>query len=166
MLSLERRIYFESNNEKDFGSKRSSWRTDAIYRHEGVFKIAHAEETSGNEVIVNDGNYSINGTTYTYTGNFTALFRAGGTWGSEDANNNTLTFNGGTISDGSLVYIWAGYSSYGNVSGNTLNLYGGEFPVTNGFFGGGTHNGNNATNNTINIGTKIYFGDVEYRYQS
>lgn len=164
LREFERRVHCESNSEKIVVGKRCSWRIYAISSGGGR-AVVHAEETSNNEVIVNNGNYSINGTTYTYTGYLSSVYWAGGSFNTAlNANNNIFTINGGNLSP-ETGGIWAGHSYYGNVNGNILYLYGGNFESTRELTAGGlTYNGGAtgyASNNILNIGGKIYWGTTD-----
>ena len=121
--------------------------------------VVHAEynppsATENNEVIINDGNYSLNGTNYTFTNPLTNTY--GTIWGATASatsfSNNIFTINGGTL-QGSI--LGAVYSPEGSASYNTLNLNGGTFLEFGSFFGA---NANAlAQGNVVNIGQGVTF---------
>ena len=121
--------------------------------------VVHAEynppsAASNNEVIVNNGNYSINGTSYNFTNPLTNTFGTiwGATAGATSFTNNIFTINDGTL-QGSI--LGAVYSPDGFASYNTLNLNGGTFLEFGSFFGA---NANTlAQGNIINIGSGVTF---------
>ncbi|MBQ7453662.1 MAG: hypothetical protein IJS69_01200, partial [Selenomonadaceae bacterium] len=135
----------------------------------GGCNVVHADadfespdNPSNNTIEVNANSYTLNGTTFNYSGWFGQSYGSlyGGYALSGDVSGNTFTFNGGNIRG---ISIYGGFSANGNVSNNVLNFNGGNFStdiIAGGWMENPYGNSGNVTGNTVNIGSGANFSGL------